>query len=172
MTVGKGCQMGNEMFLCHPVLCPVVICREFEAVGSCGSEITLSCLLSGISHETENFCSGCFISPSAHPLPYLMRLMSCHPICHPNTKFQKTARESLWCKCNLLMCFFHFTLTFETVDFSSRLCVHSPTEMHFSLEGEEVERFTTAWEVSIHLNRYQGKVCVRKRFWGFGWCVF
>lgn len=90
MTVGKGCQMGNKIFLSHPVLCPVVICREFEAVGSCSSEITLSCLLSGISHETEKFCSGCFISPSAHPPPYLMRLMSCHPICHPNTKFQKT----------------------------------------------------------------------------------
>lgn len=105
MTVGKGCQIGNKMFLSHPVLCPVVICRVFEVVGSCSSEITLSCLLSAISHETENFCSGCFISPSAHPLPYLMRLMSCHPICHPNTTFQKTAPESLWCKCNLLMCF-------------------------------------------------------------------
>lgn len=69
-------------------------------------------------------------------------------------------------------CVFHFPLTFETVDFSSELSVHSPTEMHFSLEGEEVEGFTTAWEVSMHPNEYQGKVYVRKRFWGFGWCFF
>lgn len=108
ITVGEDCQIGNKMFLSHPVLCPVVICREFEVVGSCSSEITLSCLLSAISRENWEFLQWLFHFPICSSPAYLMRLMSCHPICHPNTKFQKKTPESLWCKCNFLMCFsFH-----------------------------------------------------------------
>lgn len=171
MTVGEGCQMGNKMFLSHPVLCPVVICREFEAVGSCSSEITLSCLFSSISHETENSCSGCFISPSAHPLPYLMRLMSCHPICHPNTKFQKTW-ESLWCKCNLLMCFSFHSDIGDCWLLLQIVCTQShwnalPSwsrgsgRVHNCLRGIHAPSWVPG-----------KKIYVRKRFWGFGVVVF
>lgn len=132
ITVGEDCQIGNKMFLSPPVLCPVVICREFEVVGSCSSEITLSCLLSAISHETENFCSGCFISPSAHPLPISWGWCLATPsaIQIPSSRKQ---HEKV-CDANAIYwCAFHFALTFETVDFFLQIvCTQSHWNALFS----------------------------------------
>ena len=110
----------------------------------------------------------CCVSPICSSPVYLGWLMPCHPICHLNSKLQKTAQNSSWCKYNLPIHFpFHWHLRLLT--FSPNCLYTVPLKLP-CLQGEKKLKGSQLLNrYPCTIDGYQGKLLASEGVWGFGW---